>query len=387
VKAYPSNLAGRDLLAIAYASAGNIDKAIELYEFVIQSSKTVRTVTNFATWLIAKGLYRKAEDICLSFLQNVEDSADVRIQLSMNYLCRRQFDLAVAEVEKAYLLDPSWKYHMGYVLLLKDDFAEADKYWPNVSLMARGKFNENISLNQGNLEKSKGDKEKERDAYGGLADALYRAGRYEDAYQAFSQYLRLSAEYRKSSGESGPPYLPSQQRSDLFTKGLIQAKMESFDEARKTAEELKSLIEKGIDKKELRQYEYILGLIELGKKNYRQAADIFGRACGRLSLEGFLGDFGLAMYLDGLARTLYESRDLGKARKEYESITLLTGGRFMHGDIYARAYYMLGMIAEQQGDRARARENYRKFLDLWKDADPGLPEVADARKRLAGISN
>jgi tetratricopeptide (TPR) repeat protein len=47
----------------------------------------------------------------------------------------------------------------------------------------------------------------------------------------------------------------------------------------------------------------------------------------------------------------------------------------------------LGQLYESMGKTDKAIENYRAFIELWKNADPELqPRVADARKRLARLT-
>ncbi len=50
-------------------------------------------------------------------------------------------------------------------------------------------------------------------------------------------------------------------------------------------------------------------------------------------------------------------------------------------------HYWLAKLYEQKEWKGKAIEHYEKFLDFWKDADPGFVEVEDARKRLALLKN
>ncbi|MBP1765886.1 MAG: MalT-like region, partial [Candidatus Aminicenantes bacterium] len=127
---------------------------------------------------------------------------------------------------------------------------------------------------------------------------------------------------------------------------------------------------------------YLTGMIELEKKNYSRALESF-----RLGLPLLNSDSPVRLLIaDGMARVFYELGDLDNARQEYQKIISMGFGRLEYGDVYSKSYYQIGKISEQQGKKAEAAEHYRKFLELWKNADPGRPEVDDARRRLAAIS-
>jgi tetratricopeptide (TPR) repeat protein len=88
---------------------------------------------------------------------------------------------------------------------------------------------------------------------------------------------------------------------------------------------------------------------------------------------------------DVLARAYEQKGNIAKAVAEYERLTRIdpkSQGRFL---INPKYHYRLAKLYERQGNKAKALERYRHFLDLWKDAEPGQPELEDAKKRLAGL--
>jgi hypothetical protein len=48
---------------------------------------------------------------------------------------------------------------------------------------------------------------------------------------------------------------------------------------------------------------------------------------------------------------------------------------------------MLGKIYQEKGLEEKAKENYQKFLDIWKNADSEFPELIDARKHMNSLND
>ncbi len=56
--------------------------------------------------------------------------------------------------------------------------------------------------------------------------------------------------------------------------------------------------------------------------------------------------------------------------------------RLFSMDPYVRSFYLLGQIYERLGDTARARDQYRRFVQFWRDGDLERGWVAEAQKKL-----
>ena len=210
----------------------------------------------------------------------------------------------------------------------------------------------------------------------GVACAWIRLGQYDKALEIFETWLKNAIKREDPDGI----------RLALLNKGGVYVWKKDFGEAEKIAGELEDLSQKSPAKDAMGYYQALQGLIDLEKGDYSKGIDNFGKISGWYDAEVFSGVQGHAWYFYPFGFAYYKSGNLPKAREEFEKLTNLTAGRWDFGDLYAKSFYWLGKIAEEQRDKKRAMENYRKFTGLWKDADPGQPEVDDARARLAALS-
>jgi serine/threonine protein kinase/tetratricopeptide (TPR) repeat protein len=395
---YPEDAIGNNNLAMLYLDLEEWDKAIALHDTVIQNKDdTFYSYVLKADLYCAKGLYNKAREAPELYINRFGDNFNIRWALSYVEFFQENFASALLELEKALQLRPRDNdavWLKGYVYLCQGDFRKAEQDFQRLldseeksyhldgrigfaSLyQLQGKFGEAIKQLRSGAEEARelSAWSNEASMHLRLAYLEMRSGNHVEAIKECDQAGALAAANELSSTE----------RWSLLAKAMIFLEMNEVEKAQQAAAELKSIIDKQMNKKLVRMSDFLSGMIELKKNNPGKAIEYSEKAVSLMPFQ-YSSNQEHALFLDCLAQACYRSGDLDKASRQYEKITTLTSGRTAWGDIYAKSFYMLGKIAEQQGDKPRARENYQKFLGLRKDADPGIPEVDDAKKRLAGI--
>lgn len=87
-----------------------------------------------------------------------------------------------------------------------------------------------------------------------------------------------------------------------------------------------------------------------------------------------------------LARAYHRDGQLSKAVKEYEDLTATYSEWRLCWSIWStKLYYHLGVAYEQSNWNDEAVRQYERFLKQWQQADPEIPELEDARRRLAHL--
>jgi tetratricopeptide (TPR) repeat protein len=87
-------------------------------------------------------------------------------------------------------------------------------------------------------------------------------------------------------------------------------------------------------------------------------------------------------YRDGLARATAARGGSREAIEIYRRLNQPDIASRWTAVLEPRFVLAAARLADRAGDRATAKAEYARFLELWKDADEGAPELSEARRYL-----
>jgi tetratricopeptide (TPR) repeat protein len=374
------------------------------------------------------------------------EDIDGHKQLATIYSDRNQLDEALVELKRIIKIDSGQKdvlLGIGSLYKQKGEFEEALKYYEKYAAhfpediksftaigdlyQTMGDFEraksyfkkalliepENISvlLSTANIESALGNfEDSEKICLEALANAKTPQDRIQ-AYQSFSSVFGTQGRYRKSleythlimdEQEKSNPPLVALINKIQFLGIFIRAGQK--DEAFKLVEEFKSQAASPFNELVPLAYLSYYVVTEDVEKAAKALKDVESTPLG----PGFEGNQANILYLKGRihelkgeyeqAITVYKKRsdiiptdfgpDIGRSYrklKEFKKAEEYLQKCLKTSPFDPGLHYELSLLYIDTKDKKKAMEHLNIALNIWKNADPGIPDVEDARKKLAEL--
>jgi len=366
-------------------------QALQYYNTAIGLDPYYKVVYNELAYLYNKiGDYDKSIWAINKYIELAPDEANPYDTRGDIYAYNGNLSRAIESYERALEIKPEFAQSstkLGYMYLLNRDYVNAEKCFRNLctsSSKTRRSLGRRllsyILIYQGRF----------KDALKALDDA--NAGdRIEQYILGEADNYMLKAEIYVEMNDFETAMTEVEKVIDLYLGEypddwvyfrhmvtLVLAECGEFEKAQSQTEIHRKEIEEN-DTTAIWQYWYSRGYIELLKGNFDESADYFEKADKDV-------DYFSVHYM--LALSYLKSGELSKAVIKFENALKRYDVSRTWSCIWAvKAYYYLGMAYELSGWNDKAIEQYETFLDIWKNADAGITEIDDAKKRLARLNS
>ena len=408
-KEFPQEKEVHYYLGWAYVQNEMVDEGKNEYETYINihPNPNPRVYYYLSSIYLGNREFDTALEYCKKYVALSPNNAGALSALGYTYFWIGNLGEAISQFEKAIKINPEYHsayFQIAYTYTLMEEYDKAFAYLEKASMMTPSSGQKAISLIWrsylhywlGQMEESlalssqvpgmvQEIENKWIETFGGWNEAIVSLFRneFEQARQSLIENI-----------ESMAKYFPGRQTFDAAQKEHYLARVDIKEgkvaNLTKRLDQFKVLYEEEMPPWTEYTYLTLRGILALSEKRFEDAlADIetakeIEGSFLSTSWEWLLSENSNPLK-DLHAQVYLGMGDLVKAIQAYEEITTFdpeSADRLM---IHPTWHYELAKLYEQNGDTDKAIERYEKFLTLWKDADPGLPEVADAKERVAGL--